>query len=409
MRVTLVPLAVLALGASAIAETRDWTNAQGRKITADFVSQTAAKVTLRLKDGKEVSVDKSTLSKADQDYLKSAGAGTPAPAAATAPSGASSRVIGFNEVKIDKKTWNRPSPPKDIKITAADFIHQIETEHFFIAGTTKVKPEIMDSFAEACERLYVHLVKDIPATAKLFDGGKRMSIWLTENETVHDKFGEFLNKQEGTSVPYTWNRSSIVHITFGSSYADQQKFLKLSRCFRADAKENFRNIKSASRLHFITSELFNGVLDGVEANGDYNFGLLRLGHSYYVEGDICGNITTEITFTSGGNVEGFKNGRAWPTAIKNLLKNPNVKPGLEKMLKTDMTKAEPMDLGAAFGFFHWCFHDPARGKAFNEVLAAAAADKKVPAPDAFAKKFGFDNAAAFDAAFVAYLKSDAFK
>lgn len=408
MRFPLVcPLVALAFTATAFAESREWTNDKGRKINADYVSQTATKVTVRLADGKEVVIEKAQLSKPDQEYLKTAGAGTPVPTTAS-PGAASSRPTGFNEVKIDKKTWVRHTPPKDLKVSAVDFTQQLETPHFFIAGSPKVKPDVMDACGESCERLYVHLLKYIPAVGPLFEG-KRLSVWLTENEATHDKFGDWLNKRDGVEIPYTWKRSNIVHITFDEAYANDLKFLKGARSFRTDGKENQRNVKWGNRIYFITSEIFNSILDEVKVNGDYSLGLLRLGLCYFIEGDVCGNITTEISFAGSGSVEGFKNGRAWPMAIKNLLKNPNVKPGLEKLLKTDMTKAEPMDVGTAYGFYHWCFRDPARNAAFNTLLTTCVTDKKPPVPADFAKIFGFASVEAFDAAFVAYLKSDAFK
>ena len=98
-----------------------------------------------------------------------------------------------------------------------------------------------------------------------------------------------------------------------------------------------------------------------------------------------------------------------PATIKNLLKNPAVKPGITKILRTEVTKAQPMDIGATFALLHWSLRDPARSKAFNDMLAAAIKDTKAPDPATFAKAFGFDTPEAFDAALVAYMKSDQFK
>jgi hypothetical protein len=43
------------------------------------------------------------------------------------------------------------------------------------------------------------------------------------------------------------------------------------------------------------------------------------------------------------------------------------------------------------------------------MLATAIKDAKSPDPAAFAKAYGFDTPEAFDAALVAYMKSDQFK
>ena len=183
----LCAVAALALCRPASAEIRKWTDAaSGRSMEADFVSQTNTKVTVRLKDGKETTIEKARLSKEDQDFLKTA---KPAPAGAAAPSsGSSSKTIGFNEVKIDRKDWARPVPPKDLKVTTVELPGQVVTPHFFIAGTPKVRAEIMDIYAESAERLWAQMTLYVPAIADLFKD-KRMAIVLLENQEAGVKFG----------------------------------------------------------------------------------------------------------------------------------------------------------------------------------------------------------------------------
>jgi hypothetical protein len=108
-------------------------------------------------------------------------------------------------------------------------------------------------------------------------------------------------------------------------------------------------------------------------------------------------------------VEGFRNGRTWPAAVKAVLKNGGTKPGAAILLQTKKTEAQPIDVGLAFGFCHWCLRDPARARKFNDMLAAAITAGKAPAPEEFVKAFGFASAAAFDNAFRDYLMSDRFK
>jgi hypothetical protein len=400
-------LLAAALCATAMAESRKWTDAaSGRSIDAEFVSQTDAKVTLRLKDGKEVALDKTRLSKADQEFLKTATA--PAAPSVAATAGSASRAVNFDSVKIDKRAWTRPGSPKDLKVTTVDFPLQLETPHFFIAGTPKVKAEVMDVYAEAAERLWTHMVRDIPGIESLFKD-KRMMVWLEESETAHNNFGKWVAKNTNRGFDFSWEEHTISYVTLTDEYAGSQKLLTASRAFRTDSKGNHRNLKWPPRIHFLAGDIFRMYLDEVERNEECMTGLMGLGYAYYLEGDVCGNITTEVSFGGGGSVEGFKNGRAWPATIKNLLKNPVVKPGIEKILKTDASKAEPMDIGSVFALMHWCLRDPVRNKAFNALLESAIKDKKTPTPAAFAKAMGFDSADAFDAALVAYMKSDQFK
>ncbi len=403
----LCALAAAALCRPAAAETRKWTDAaSGRSMEAEFVSQTDAKVTVRLKDGRETTIEKGRLSKADQDFLKSA---KPAPAVAAAPSsGSSSKSIGFNGIKIDKKDWARPAPPKDLKVTTVELPGQVVTPRFFIAGTPKVRAEIIDIYAECAERLWAQMALYVPAIADLFKD-KRMAIVLLENQEASVKFGSWVGNKMDRGSTFDWESSTISFINFSDEYAAEQKFLSSGRTFRTDMKGNMRNLKWPERIHFISGDIFREYLDPVKSNGDYSLGLIELGFAYYLEGEICGNITTEVTYGGVASVEGFRNGRAWPATIKNLLKNPAVKPGIEKILKTEVSKAQPMMVGATYALLHWTLHDPARTKSFNEMLAAAITDAKSPDPAAFAKAYGYDTPEAFDAALVAYMKSDQFK
>ena len=404
----LCALAAGALCSPASAEFRKWTDAASkRSMEAEFVSQTDAKVTVRLKDGKAIALEKVRLSKDDQEYLKTAKT-DPATAPAAPVSGAAARPIGFNEAKIDKRSWNRPAPPKDLKVTTVDFPVQVETPHFFLAGTPKVRAEVIDIYAESAERLWTQLALFVPALTEMFKD-KRMALWLIEDRDANVKFGNWVGKNMGNGSTYTWDRSTICYVNFSEDYAAAQKFLPAARTFRMDMKGNMRNLKWPERIHFIAGDIFRIYLDPVKKNDDYSLNLIELGFAYYLELEVCGNITTEVTYGGGASVEGFRNGRAWPATIKNLLKNPVVKPGIGKILKAEVSKAEPMDIGAAFALMHWSFRDPARSKSFNDLLATAITDTEAPDPAAFAKAFGFETAEAFDAALVAYMKSDQFK
>ena len=403
----LCALSAAALCSSTAAESRKWTDsASGRSMEAEFVSQTGAKVTVRLRDGKEIAIEKARLSKEDQEFLKTA---TPAPVGSTpSASGAAAKSVGFNEVKIDKKDWGRPSPPKDLKVTTVEFPGQVVTPHFYFAGTPKVKADVMDIYAESAERLWTQMTLFVPNIAELFKD-KRMAIWLLENEDASVKFGSWVSSKMGSGSSYTWERSTICFVKFTEDYAAEQKFLDTGRTFRMDMKGNMRNLKWPERIHFIAGDIFRAYLDPVKNNEDYSLSLIELGFAYYLESEICGNITTEVTYGGVASVEGFRNGRAWPGTMKTLLKNPAVKPGIEKILKTEVTKAQPLDIGTAFSLLHWSLRDPGRSKAFNEMLATAINDTKSPDPAAFAKAYGFNTAEAFDAALVAYIKSDQFK
>src|SRR6185436_9199989 len=95
----------------------------------------------------------------------------------------------------DKSKWKR-APPRDLKLKEIEFPSQIETEHFFIAGGPGVKPALMDTNAEACERLYAHMIRLIPRLEETFRD-RRMAVWITANRDDMDTLGKWISSQPG--------------------------------------------------------------------------------------------------------------------------------------------------------------------------------------------------------------------
>ncbi|MEO1859746.1 MAG: SHD1 domain-containing protein, partial [Verrucomicrobiales bacterium] len=60
----------LLLGSVCHAELRTWTAVNGKKVEAEFVSNSDGQVSLKMKSGKVFKVPLDKLSKADQDFLK---------------------------------------------------------------------------------------------------------------------------------------------------------------------------------------------------------------------------------------------------------------------------------------------------------------------------------------------------
>lgn len=386
---------------AAPAAPRTWTDTKGRKIEAEFVSQTADKVTLKLAStGKDAVLAKTQLCPEDQEFLKTATAAPPA-----------GRVTftgqTYDSARLDKSKFKRVTPPRDLKITKTEFPHQMETEHFFIAAGAAVKPAALEANAEVCERLYAHMVRVLPLLEETFRD-RRMAIWIPADGDEMMTFGSWINSEDGGHFEGrpTYNVSGAI---LPKAMVDEQKFLPTTRFLRGDHPDTPRTKKWGMRLFFVGgTALYNATRD-VKMNDTNSLGLLELGWSYYLEGDICGNITTEVSFAgSGDTVEGFRNGRTWPAAIKAILKN-GVKPSAAKLLQTKKDAAQPIDVGLAYGFCHWCFRDPARAKQFNEMGTAAIAASKAPDPETFVKAFGFADVAAFDKAFNDYLMSDRFQ
>lgn len=380
---------------------RTWTDTKGRKIEAEFVSQTADKVIIKpVSTGKDVTLTKTQLSAEDQEFLKTA---TAAPAAGRVTFTGQT----YDSVRLDKSKWKRLTPPRDLKIKKTEFPLQLETEHFFIAAGAKVKPAVLDANAEVCERLYSHMVRILPLLEETFRD-RRMTVWIPANGDEMMAFGSWINSEDGGHFEGgpTFN---VVGAIVPKAMVDEQKFLSTTRILRGDHPDNQRTKKWGMRLFFIGgTALYNATRD-VKMNDTNSLGLLELGWSYFLEGDICGNITTEVSFAGNSNtVEGFRNGRTWPAAIKGILKN-GARPSAAKLLQTKKDAAQPIDVGLAYGFCHWCFRDATRAKQFNAMYSEAIAAGLAPDPETFVKAFGFADTAAFDKAFYDYLMSDRFQ
>ena len=68
---TLIPFLILCLIATCNAELRTWTAINGKKVEAEFVSNSDGQVTLKMKTGKVFRVPLDKLSKEDQDFIAS--------------------------------------------------------------------------------------------------------------------------------------------------------------------------------------------------------------------------------------------------------------------------------------------------------------------------------------------------
>ncbi len=392
----------LALPSASHADVRKWTDTKGVSVEADFVKQDDSTVTVKLKNGKEVPIPKARLSAADLEFLKtqSGGGTTPGSGSATPPA----KDVSFDKVKIDKRGWTRKVEKLDI--SSVDLAVQLQTEHFHIAGTTKVKPDLVDAYGESLERLYVHLTRAMPGMAAVFKD-RRMLILITEDTKTH----EALMKNLDSKGFNQGGPGAICYMNTDDAFQEAHKVLQRGRVFFAgDNVGKQKNMKWQQRIHFVVSDLWDEYLGDLKQENDYSFSLIDLSVSYYFEYDISGDIETKVSFGMfGGNVEGFKNGRAWGATVKNLLKSPANRPGIEKLLKTPAQKSEPIDIGSGFGMVQWIFRNPARLAKFNELLEFAKKEGKVIPPLEFVKTMGFESTESFDKEWTTFMNSPEFK
>lgn len=153
---------------------RKWTDAGGRSFEGSYVSATDAKVTIKRADGKVFDVERSRLSKEDQDYLTSAAKAAPAaPAAASLPKFDPRDYRAHMLEGYDGSAPNFKAPwPKDggvdkePEITTVEentgekrFIY--ESPHFRFESNVVLRPSLLAKVAmmfEACYQMH----HDIP-------------------------------------------------------------------------------------------------------------------------------------------------------------------------------------------------------------------------------------------------------
>ena len=149
-------LLFLTLSTLVSAETREWKDRQGRKITAEFVSYDGAKVTLKLASGKTTSIPSAKLSDEDNQFLKDQPGNTPGKTG--------------SQGDLDPENFDSPWP-KDVK-----------TVENFKVEIIKEGPEefIYESphFRFICTaRLGVQLIKDVGRMFEAtFDANKAIPI-----------------------------------------------------------------------------------------------------------------------------------------------------------------------------------------------------------------------------------------
>ncbi len=101
-------------GTNSIAgESRDWTNTDGKTITAELISMSGDEITLRMGNGREYTVSLDTLIEADGEYARSWQAGqtalADAPVPVTAPLiGIPGKVLYHDDLTAIDASWSMP-------------------------------------------------------------------------------------------------------------------------------------------------------------------------------------------------------------------------------------------------------------------------------------------------------------
>lgn len=390
-------LLLLSTAATLSAEIRKWTNADGRVIEADYVRSQDKNVVLKLKDGREVPVELAKLSVADQEFVKTQG-----PGKAPEKKGAS-----FSQAAPDKKAWVMRPQPETFGITGVVLTQQLATPHFLITAGPKVKPELMQVYAETCERLYSHITRDLPGLEAKFTN-RQMAVWLAADQEEHVLLRDSLRKIGCTG---TYLDSQIAAVSLPQELVVKKWLIEGSRSFDTSSETSAqRNLLWPERIHFMASTMLGEYGHSKYHLKQRRFVMFNLSYCYFLESEITGKIETKVRFGSSmTNVEGFKNPRGWASAVKRILGTTPLKPSLRRFMNLEPAEAEPIDVGAGYGLMQFIFNDPARRAGINTLLESARAAGQPSNAEEFAKAMGVDSPEAFDLLWIEFLKSDQFK
>jgi len=418
VRACLLTAGVLSLSFAQADTPRNWTDTKGRTISGSFVRQDDQTVWVRRSDGKDLAIPKNSLSDGDKVFLStmtsvpSTGGGAAKPASPTGD---------FNSVKVDPTSFKPVAG--GFKLDNIGFANAIETDHFIIAATEKVKPVITNAYGDAAERLWADLTKDLPAFSKGFEGNKFLIV-LADGEgeakivdSWHEKHAQSARKSSSYISHPDLTQANIVGFNMSDSFAAEHHVCSFARMFRTDAKTAKNGNRTwEQRIHFLTADLLRQAQGGEKSSysyrGDddtsYNLIGFNLAFSYQREFAVCGRIETEVHFSgSGADVEGFKNGKGWALGTKKLIKG-GAKPDLDGFLKLDVDKIAPRDLGMGYGLMQMIRKDPKKMAGLDDMITHLQNSKKNPTPAEFAKFLGYDSVDALNTAWLAFMESDAF-
>ncbi|HEY1122370.1 MAG TPA: SHD1 domain-containing protein, partial [Haloferula sp.] len=200
---------VAALTVLASLDARTWTDIQGRKIEAEYVSSTDTDVTLKLASGKDATLPLTKLSAEDQAFIKDAAAGGGDKAA---PKPAEKEGDGLNFDDPWPQTIRFTEDPQ-IKVVTEDkeqkrFIY--ESAHYRFVCDVRLSQQVVKGFSVMFESTYQYC-RALPLAisgGKMTDGKYQILLFETKDSYVQaggppTSAGVFMPGKNMVMVPLT--------------------------------------------------------------------------------------------------------------------------------------------------------------------------------------------------------------
>ena len=369
-------------------------------------------VTLINKDSKEIKLKAEDMSLADRLHLVEFGGAEEAILTGGEPG------LVEKDLRLDTSGFKK----REEILTfgdSADGFELFETPHFLIGTAGKIRPQAV---AETAERLWYGMAF-VHMNFRKDWGDKRMLILLVEDRDVYPELGkwyaEYLaaNGQQGASmsVANTWSLVGSTSISAPDETCTKFNIFDQVTVFNIKDDDKFRKDLSPFPTHVIAGSLLSRQMGGVSSFGSEGYFALLTGHAYFKEISLAGKSETNLISVEGSQKDeissksGFDDGTSWARTLKPLVKSGKVVVKLEEMLKWKPEELTPERLVLIYSFAHYMENDSKRLGSFAKMIQRIESSNQIPAPEEFAKLFGFDTVEAFETDWVTFIKEGDFK
>lgn len=369
-------------------------------------------VTLINKDSKEIKLKAEDMSLADRLHLVEFGGAEEAILTGGKPG------LVEKDLRLDTSGFKK----REEILTfgdSADGFELFETPHFLIGTAGRIRPQAV---AETAERLWYGMAF-VHMNFRKDWGDKRMLILLVEDRDVYPELGkwyaEYLaaNGQQGASmsVANTWSLVGSTSISAPDETCTKFDIFDQVTVFNIKNDDKFRKDLSPFPTHVIAGSLLSRQMGGVSSFGSEGYFALLTGHAYFKEISLAGKSETNLISVEGSQKDeissksGFDDGTSWARTLKPLVKSGKVVVKLEEMLKWKPEELTPERLVLIYSFAHYMENDSKRLGSFAKMIQRIESSNQIPAPEEFAKLFGFDTVEAFETDWVTFIKEGDFK
>jgi hypothetical protein len=414
LKVSILTLSIV--GMAEAVEMRMWANLKGQKIEAELLSVLDDDVRLRMKNGRDVTIKRSTLSAADQKYLTEYGG-----AEEIAP--ATDGKVGMPEksMRFDSKSLKKPDEAFHLPEGYSLSFDIIESDHFLILSTGSVRGK---DTAELAERLWYAMSFQHPGFKEKW-GTKKRAVFLCDE---HDEFltlGKYNEAELKKSDPknaadfaLTWPQASSGGINLDSGLCEKYNVMSGARAFRCDSQSSFKSgVWNPFPVHCLAQDVLRVMMGGAGGGvGSEGYFAIMTGQGYFKEIQLAEETVTKMIDADSyagdeiTNAGGFDDGRKWARTLKSLVKKGKVKPDLNELYRIkDATMLTPATTVLMYSLVYYMQSTPARMANFSKTMNRVDTGRAIPAPVELAKLFGFETVDDFVADWKTYIESTDFR